>query len=57
MCPDRDEMNRYKAIPHTDEADEREHFYSAKLGQAVDMRRLGDVLHQEGGGHKPLPVS
>ncbi|WP_022682150.1 hypothetical protein [Sphingobium bisphenolivorans] len=38
--------------------DERDHFYACDAcGQAVDMRRLGDVLHHEEPGHDPLPLS
>jgi hypothetical protein len=34
---------------------EAEHFYvCAACGQAVDMRRLGDVLHHEDDGHEPI---
>jgi hypothetical protein len=36
-------------------ADEAEHFYVCKAcGQAVDMRRLGDVFHHEDDGHEPI---
>ena len=36
---------------------EAEHFYICEAcGQAVDMRRLGDVLHHEAEGHERLPV-
>jgi len=36
-------------------ADEAEHFYTCpRCGQAVDMRRLGDVLHHEDEGHEPI---
>jgi len=37
--------------------DEAQHFYVCEAcGQAVDMRKLGDVLHHEEQGHEPLPV-
>lgn len=37
---------------------EVEHFYICEAcGQAVDMRRLGDVLHHEKADHDPLPLS
>jgi hypothetical protein len=36
---------------------EAEHFYvCAACGQAVDMRRLGDVFHHEDDGHLPIGV-
>jgi hypothetical protein len=36
---------------------EVEHFYvCAACGQAVDMRRLGDVFHHEDDGHLPIGV-
>lgn len=53
---DRDDLNRIPGKrkggePH----DEAEHFYRCKAcGEAVDMRRLGDVLHHEEPGHEPL---
>lgn len=53
---DRDELN---ALPVTapDLEDEAEHFLTCpECGQAVDCRRLGDVLHHETPGHEPLPV-
>ena len=38
-------------------ADEREHFYTCEgCGQAVDMRKLGDVFHHEEPEHEPLPA-
>lgn len=37
--------------------DEAEHFYVCKqCGQAVDMRRLGDMLHHEEPGHERIEV-
>lgn len=47
------------ALPCTapDLEDESQHFYVCpECGQAVDMRKLGDVLHHEEPGHDPLPV-
>jgi hypothetical protein len=36
--------------------DEAEHFFICNgCSQAVDMRKLGDVLHHEEPGHKPFP--
>lgn len=38
-------------------ADEADHFYICQAcGQAVDMRKLGDVLHHEDEGHEPLAL-
>jgi len=55
----RDELNALPAEriggPPADEAD---HYYQCLVcGQAVDMRRLGDVFHHEDEGHEPLPVN
>ncbi len=37
--------------------DESDHFYVCKAcGQAVDMRCLGQVIHHETTGHKPLDL-
>ena len=37
--------------------DEAKHFYVCpSCRQAVDMRRLGDVLHHEDEGHERIPV-
>jgi hypothetical protein len=52
---DRDELNAKPCTP-PEVADEREHFYLCHCGQAVDMRRLGDVLHHEQADHDPLPT-
>ena len=42
---------------HPQIEDEAQHFYVCdRCGQTVDMRRLGNVLHQEVPGHDPLPV-
>jgi hypothetical protein len=47
------------ALPYRGpELREEEHFFLCKVcGQAVDRRRLGDVLHHETNGHEPIPVS
>lgn len=38
-------------------SDESAHFSVCRAcGQAVDCRRLGDVLHHDSEGHKPIPV-
>jgi hypothetical protein len=54
---DRDEWNaRPDDSPHF--KDESLHFYPcATCGQAVDRRRLGDVLYHEQPVHKSLPVT
>jgi hypothetical protein len=37
---------------------EADHFYTCQqCGQAVDYRKLGDVLHHEDEGHKPIPTN
>jgi RNA polymerase-binding transcription factor DksA len=54
----RDELNDLTPVeqPHVESEDE--HFYVCQdCGQAVDYRRLGDVLHHEEPGHGPLPVN
>lgn len=55
-APDRDSLN---ALPckAPDLEDETQHFYVCQgCGQAVDMRKLGDVFHHEEPGHDPLPI-
>lgn len=54
----RDGLNRIAgAIVGPEPKNEGEHFYvCAACGQAVDMRRLGDVFHHEDEGHEPLTV-
>jgi hypothetical protein len=53
---DREELNGLRSQRVGSEpADEAEHFYVCKqCGQAVDMRRLGDVFYHEEPGHEPL---
>ena len=52
----REELNALRC-EYPQVQDEAEHFYLYPCcGQAVDMRRLGDVLHHEEPGHEPLPV-
>ena len=55
---DRDELNRLTAELHGDEpADEAGHFVECPIcGQAVDQRRLGDVIYHLAEGHSPLPI-
>ena len=59
---DRDELNRHPSargkwpklelVPE----DESVHFYNCEAcGQAVDKRKLGDVIHHEEAGHEPIP--
>lgn len=56
---DRAELNGLSVTclgPHPDY--EAGHFFVCGIcGQAVDMRRLGDVFHHEDEGHEPLPVN
>ena len=53
---ERHELNRLR-VEYPELSDEAEHFYMCEAcGQAVDCRRLGDVLHHEESGHAPLPV-
>lgn len=47
------------AIPCTapDLENEAEHFILCpECGQAIDCRRLGDVLYHDEPGHEPIPV-
>lgn len=55
----RDQLNALKSQRVGGEpVDESEHFYiCAQCGQAVDMRKLGDVFHHEEPDHEPMPVS
>jgi len=57
MTGEREALNRRPGtIVGPAPADEREHFYVCPAcGQAVDMRRLGDVFHHEDEGHQPIP--
>jgi hypothetical protein len=53
---DREELNALRSERHGVPADEIKHFYVCKVcGQAVDKRRLGDVLHHEYAEHEPIP--
>jgi hypothetical protein len=54
----REELNALASEPIGGEpADESQHFYvCTQCGQAVDMRKLGDVFHHEEPDHEPLPV-
>lgn len=48
-----DELNSLRVT--APEGDERENFYMCPdCGQAVDFRRLGDVLHHDEPGHSRL---
>jgi hypothetical protein len=54
--PDREELNALR-VTAPDLEDEAEHFYVCEAcGQAVDMRKLGDVFHHEEPEHEPLPA-
>jgi hypothetical protein len=53
---DREQLNALKSQRVGGEpGGEAEHFYICQAcGEAVDMRRLGDVLHHQQPGHEPL---
>jgi hypothetical protein len=52
----REDLNAKRCVG-PDHQDEALHFYVCKTcGQAVDMRRLGDVLYHEEAEHEPLPI-
>ncbi len=49
------DLNHIPGIPLDPVLDEADHFYVCQAcGQAVDMRRLGDVLHHEDDDHGPI---
>jgi hypothetical protein len=53
----REELNALRSECAEVTEDEREHFYVCDVcGQAVDARRLGDVLYHDEPIHSPLPV-
>jgi hypothetical protein len=55
---DREGLNALKAAPLDDPATELEHFMTcAECGQSFDMRNLGDALHHDQPGHRPIPSS
>jgi len=55
MIYDRELLNARAGYSEDAVLDELEHFYvCAHCGQAVDMRRLGDVLYHDEPGHKRL---
>lgn len=57
MDLDRESLNELPALG-PDKADEAEHFTVCPgCGQAVDKRRLGDVIHHMTRGHRPLPLN
>jgi len=52
----REELNAIKSIRGGEPPDVSQHFYVCEMcGQAVDKRRLGDVIHHERGEHEPIP--
>jgi hypothetical protein len=54
----REELNALESERLGQPIEEAEHFYTCKAcGQAVDKRRLGDVLHHHQDGHKPLDLN
>lgn len=55
---DRERLNECKATCLEPVESESDHFYTClKCGQAVDMRRLGDVFHHDDAEHEPIPVN
>jgi hypothetical protein len=56
---DREDLNALKSTPVGGEPEnELDHFMVCpECGQAFDMRRLGDALHHNEPGHKPLPTN
>jgi len=59
LLMEREKLNALKSQRvDGDPANEADHFYVCKqCGQAVDMRRLGDVFYHEEPGHEPLPAN
>jgi len=59
MGCDREDLNALKSTPVGGEPEnELEHLMVCpERGQAFDMRRLGDALHHNEPGHKPLPTN
>jgi hypothetical protein len=57
MRLDRESLNALPCLA-PDEPDEAKHFYRCSgCRQAVDKRKLGDVLHHSTPGHDPLPLN
>jgi hypothetical protein len=55
---DRESLNALPAVPMAEVADEAAHFHLCPgCGQAVDQRKLGDVIHHMTRGHAPLPLN
>lgn len=56
---DRERLNALKSQRVGGEPeDEAEHFIQCSTcGQAIDLRKLGDVMYHEQPEHDPLPVS
>ena len=62
MTLTRDKLNRHPSKRglwpdrEPEPKDQAIHLYTCKAcGQAVDMRKLGDVFHYEVEGHEPIP--
>jgi hypothetical protein len=54
----RDQLNSLIPVVQPQVESEAEHFYvCGHCGQAVDYRRLGDVLYHDEPGHEQLPVN
>jgi hypothetical protein len=53
----RDELNAIKSARLGNPVDDSQHFYVCETcGQAVDKRRLVDVIHHERGDHERIPA-
>lgn len=59
MSPDsRERLNQLTASSEDQVRTELDHFLLCPgCGQAIDLRRLGDVFHHDEPGHAPLPVN
>jgi hypothetical protein len=55
----REELNKMRAMRVSGQTQsEAEHFYMCPTcGQAVDKRQLGDVVHHEEEGHRPIATN
>lgn len=59
MSPfDRERLNLLASSTADDLDCSMAHFEECpECGQSIDRRRLGDVLHHDDPGHRPLPVN
>ena len=57
-CLSREELNDFEVVDQPAVENEADHFYICQhCGQAVDYRRLGDVLYHDEPDHKPLALN